>query len=107
MVTRGDLPPGVQCCQAVHAAIEFALAHPSLARDWHGASNTLALLAAPDELALVWLCQDAIAAGLRHTRFHEPDLGGALTAAAFEPAAKPLLKHLPTALRRRGEVMMR
>jgi hypothetical protein len=104
-VTRGDLPPGVQCCQAVHAAVEFALAHPSLLRDWHGDSNTLALLAARDELALAWLCRDAIDAGLRHARFHEPDLGDALTAVAFEPAAGPLLKHLPTALKRRREVM--
>ena len=104
-MTRGDLPPGIQCCQAVHAAIEFALAHPSLVRDWHGDSNTLAILAVPDELALAWLCQDAITAGLRHTRFHEPDLGGALTAAALEPAAKPLLRHLPTAFKRRREVM--
>ena len=104
-MTRADLPPGVQCCQAVHAALEFAVAHPSPLRDWHRVSNTLAILAARDELALAWLCRDAIAAGLRHARFHEPDLGGALTAAAFEPAAKPLLKHLPTALTRRGEVM--
>jgi hypothetical protein len=104
-VTRGDLPPGVQCCQAVHAAIEFALVHPSLTRDWHGASNTIAILAAPDELALAWLCRDAIAAGLSHARFHEPGLGRALTAAAFEPAAQPLLKHLPTALTRRREVI--
>ncbi len=104
-MTRGDLPPGTQCCQAVHAAIEFALAHPSLVHDWHGDSNTLAILAVPDEPALAWLCQDAISAGLRHTRFHEPDLSGALTALALEPAAKPLLRHLPTALKRRREVM--
>ncbi|HZM84207.1 MAG TPA: peptidyl-tRNA hydrolase [Candidatus Limnocylindrales bacterium] len=104
-MTRGDLPPGVQCCQAVHAAVEFTLAYPALAGDWHSASNTLAILAASDELALAWLCRDAVAAGLRHARFREPDLGGVLTAAAFEPAAKPLLKHLPTALTRRREVM--
>lgn len=101
-MTRGDLPPGVQACQAVHAAIEFAHAHPTLTGQWHSASNTLALLAARDELALAWLCQDATAAGLRHARFHEPDLGGALTAAAFEPAAGRLLTHLPTVLSRRS-----
>jgi len=53
-----------------------------------------------DELALGWLCDDAAAAGLRVVRFHEPDLGGALTAAAFEPAAHRLVAHLPLALSR-------
>ncbi|MBO2451273.1 hypothetical protein J4573_29560 [Actinomadura barringtoniae] len=37
-------------------------------------------------------------AGLRVSGFHEPDLGGALTAAAFEPAAFRLLSRLPRAL---------
>ena len=104
MVTRADLPPGVQCCQAVHAAFEFALTHRDFTAEWRAASNTVALLAAPDELALAWLCQDAIAAGLRLARFHEPDLGAALTAVALEPAAQPLLTHLPTVLSRRKEV---
>jgi hypothetical protein len=44
------------------------------------------------------LCADAAAAGLRTAAFHEPDLDGALTAAAFEPAAHKLLSHLPLAL---------
>jgi hypothetical protein len=58
----------------------------------------LVVLATPDELSLTWLCDDAAAAGLRVVRFHEPDLGGALTAAAFEPAAHRLFSHLPVAL---------
>jgi hypothetical protein len=62
------------------------------------------VLAAPDELSLGWLCDDAAAAGLRVVRFHEPDLGGGLTAAAFEPAARRLVSHLPLALSRRREV---
>jgi hypothetical protein len=62
------------------------------------------LLATPDELSLGWLCEDAAATGLRVTRFHEPDLGHALTAAAFEPAAHRLVSHLPLALSQRGEV---
>jgi len=71
---------------------------------WHKHSNTLVVLAAPDELALHWLSQDAASAGLRLSRFHEPDLGGALTAVAFEPAAGRLFGHLPLALSRRREV---
>ncbi|MGH9280554.1 MAG: hypothetical protein ACRD12_20980 [Acidimicrobiales bacterium] len=62
------------------------------------------MLAAPDELALQWLCDDAAAGGLRVVRFHEPDLGHALTAAAFEPAARRRLAHLPLALAPRREV---
>jgi hypothetical protein len=56
------------------------------------------VLAAPDELSLGWLCDDADAAGFRVVRFHEPDLGGALTAAALEPAAARLVARFPLAL---------
>jgi hypothetical protein len=62
------------------------------------------VLAIADELALGWLCDDTEAAGVRVARFHEPDLAGALTAAAFEPAAARLLSHLPLALSRGEEV---
>jgi hypothetical protein len=44
------------------------------------------------------LCADAATAGLRSVSCHEPDLDGALTAAAFEPAAGKLLSHLPLLL---------
>jgi hypothetical protein len=103
-VTRADLPPGTQACQAAHAALDFAVHHPDVVFDWHLSSNTLVLLVAPDEPTLGWLCADAAAAGLRTVRFHEPDLGSALTAAAFEPAAHALLAHLPLAFSRRREV---
>ena len=84
----------------MHAAIDFCFTHPEPAVQWHAHSNTLVVLAVPDELALHWLAADAESAGLRVARFHEPDLGGALTAAAFEPSAARLLVHLPLALRR-------
>jgi hypothetical protein len=92
------LPPGTQACQAAHSALDFAIAYPAVTGDWHASSNTLVVLAAPDELSLGWLCDDAAAAGLRVVRFHEPDLGGALTAAALEPAAARLISRLPLAL---------
>lgn len=91
-------------CQATHAAFEFALTHPDLVRDWRVASNMLVVLCAPDEMSLGWLCTDASAAGLLFVQFHEPDLGYALTAAAFEPASRGLVSHLPLALSQRGEV---
>ena len=56
------------------------------------------MLAIADELSLCWLCDDVASAGLRLVRFHEPDLGYSLTAAAFEPAAHRLVAHLPLAL---------
>jgi hypothetical protein len=40
------------------------------------------------------LCGDAATAGLRVARFHEPDLGGSLTAAALEPAGRRLVSRL-------------
>ncbi|HSR86979.1 MAG TPA: hypothetical protein VLM11_22590 [Streptosporangiaceae bacterium] len=86
--------PGFQACQAIHAAIEFALAFPALAV----AAPAVVLLASGDELSLGWLREDAVAAGLRHTSFHEPDLNDALTALALEPAASRLVAGLPLAL---------
>jgi hypothetical protein len=94
----------VQACQALHAGLEFALAHPDALAEWHLASNTLVVAAVPDELALGRLCGDAAAAGLRVVGFHEPDLGHSLTAATFEPAAYRLVAGFPLAFSPRGEV---
>jgi Peptidyl-tRNA hydrolase PTH2 len=94
----------VQVCQAAHAALDFAVTHSRVLSDWHAASNTLVVLAVPDELSLGWLCDDATAAGLRIVRFHEPDLGGSLTAAALEPAGHRLVSRLPLAFSRGEEV---
>ncbi|GAA1036589.1 hypothetical protein GCM10009557_47730 [Virgisporangium ochraceum] len=44
------------------------------------------------------MCDEVSAAGLVCVRFHEPDLRGALTAAALEPAARRFVSHLPRAL---------
>jgi len=81
-----------------HAALDFATAFPALTADWHASSNTLVVLAVRDELALSWLGQDAEAAGLATLKVHEPDLGGALTAIAVEPAGWRLLRGVPKAL---------
>ena len=87
----------MQACQAIHAALEFAVTYPDLLGDWHAASNTLVVLTVSDELSLSWLCADADAAGLRVVRFHEPDLGDALTAVALEPGGWRLASRLPLA----------
>ena len=98
MVTRADLPPGTQACQAIHAACDFAVAHPRIFAEWQRDSNTMVLLAVRDELDLQRLRSDAVVAGRRSVAFHEPDLGDALTALALEPAAHRLVRHLPLAL---------
>jgi hypothetical protein len=55
------------------------------------------LLATPGELALGQLHADAGRAGFRVAAFHEPDLSGALTAIALEPAASRTVSKLPLA----------
>jgi hypothetical protein len=92
------LPPATQACQAAHAAVEFALAYPRLTANWHVSSGALVLLAAHDELDLSRIRADVAAAGLRAVPFHEPDLDGALTAIAVEPAGRRFLARLPLAL---------
>lgn len=87
----------MQTCQVAHAAVQFAITHPETTEAWQRSSGTLAVLAARDELALGWLSADAAIAGLRAVSFHEPDLDGALTAVALEPAACYLVRRLPTA----------
>jgi hypothetical protein len=87
-----------------HAALDLAVSHPDLVGRWHASSNTLVVLCTPDEPSLRWLCHEVAAAGLTCVTFHEPDLGGALTAAALEPGAAALVSHLPLALRGRREV---
>ncbi len=96
-MTRADLPFGTQCCQVAHAALDFAIAFPVLTADWHASANTLVVLAVRDELALSWMGQDAEAASLAVVKVHEPDLGGALTAIAVEPAGWRLLRGVPKA----------
>jgi hypothetical protein len=104
VVTRLDLPVAAQACQATHAALDFAVAHPDVVASWHRSSNVIVLLGVPDELRLTWLIADATAAGHLAVGFHEPDLGGSLTAAALEPAAERLVSRLPLLFRGREEV---
>lgn len=101
LVTREDLPPGSQAVQATHAAIQFVHDHPGAETDWYSSSNTIAFLSVPDEARLCELLRRAEWIGIRTSAFREPDLGGSLTAAAFEPgrASARLLSKLVPALR--------
>lgn len=86
MVGRADLAPGYRLAQSVHAAIAFALDRPDLAR----AHETVVCLVASDEFALASLADEVDC-----VRFHEPDLGGALTAIACIPETRNHFRRLP------------
>lgn len=73
-----DLPPGLRAAQAVHAAVEHALAWPGPTR----ATPTVAVLGVPDELRLAALLDDLERSGHEVAPFREPDLAGELTALA-------------------------
>ena len=100
VVVREDLPPGPQAIQAMHAARQFLEKFPRLEQEWFDTSNHLALLSVRDEGALRGLASRASIHRIRHTGFHEPDLGDTLTAVAFEPgrASRRLLRDLELAL---------
>ena len=98
MVTRADLPPGMQAVQGAHAALEFSVRHPDLVSAWARDGGSLLFLAAADELALCWLLADAERDGHQAVPFCEPDLGNALTAVAVYGAAR-LCSRYPLAMR--------
>jgi peptidyl-tRNA hydrolase len=88
VVVRADLAPADQAVQGCHAARQFSAEHPESERAWFQRSNHLALLCVPDEAALRGLVERARWDDVRVSVFHEPDMGNALTAAAFEPGAR-------------------
>ena len=103
VVVDGSLPPGLQAAQAIHAKDQFTREHREIEREWAEVSNTVALLAAPSERALLELTAQAARVGVRFAEFREPDLPGPpVTAVTFEPsdAARRLCRALPLALRK-------
>lgn len=98
IVVRTDLPPGLQAAQACHALREFVSVHPQLDAEWHENSKTLVLLGALKESDLDGLAEKAREKRIPLALNFEPDLGGALTAVAFGPQAKTLLRPLPLLL---------
>lgn len=99
VVVRADLPPGAQAVQAAHAMREFAEQHPEIEKTWHAESNTVAMLAVPDEGCLVIWYEKLRRWGYAVAEFREPDLGNTLTAFCVEPRAGRLLRDVPLALR--------
>lgn len=99
VVVRGDLVPGVQAVQAMHAARQFAEEHREREARWFMESNHLAFLSVPDERELLFLEREAVRRGFPSSRFEEPDLGGRPTAITLLPEARRLCAKLGLALR--------
>lgn len=97
VVVRADLSVGLQCAQAVHAAVKFAHEHREQETAWYFGSNNIVILHAADEVALLDLVARAEAAGIAVATFREPDLGDSATACAFEPKARKLLQKIKLA----------
>ncbi len=94
VVVREDLPPGLQCAQACHAAFEYGR-HGREAVD----DNLIVLSTSLDKL--LTLEHLAPLNDWSFVAFHEPDLGGELTAMALPGTREVLLllRCLPLALR--------
>lgn len=99
LVTREDLSPAQQAVQAAHALTEYLIQHREGASSWYSSSNTIALLSVPTEESLSILAHKARRKGFMISEFREPDRLDELTAVAFEPKAKPLLRNIQLALR--------
>jgi peptidyl-tRNA hydrolase len=95
VLSRADLPPGLQAAQAAHSAFQFSLEHPDVMRAWHEGSNCLVLLSVPDEQALLVWRDAAESAGLAVTLVIEPDLGDEHTALAVGPTRSGMFSALP------------
>lgn len=94
VVVDQALDSGLKMAQAIHAAIQFGQENPGVFQQWYTESNNIVVLQAGD---VPELTDELVGAGLRVSRFHEPDLAGALTAFCVEPAARSRLSDLSLA----------
>jgi len=87
-VTREDISKGYQGVQGIHAAIQFAIEHPQLNKEWFEKSNYLGFLSVNNEKDLLDLSQKALELGIELSIFREPDIDNAVTAIALAPGKK-------------------
>ena len=85
IITRRDLPDGMQLAQSCHIAFEFALQYPDETNLWMKNSNYICCLSAKDEDELYKLIQRAIDKEVCFSVFREPDIEDKITAIALEP----------------------
>jgi peptidyl-tRNA hydrolase len=85
--------------QVAHAAFMFAQDHGDKVAPWFRDSQYLIVVSVPDESALCALAARAGDLGIVKSRWHEPDLGGSLTALALAPGkdSRRLCANLPLA----------
>ncbi len=100
IVVRSDMPAGDQIAQAVHAAIEHTRRNCGLAKSGSITPETVVALGIDSATSLSDLLARADCTGAPFTPFFEPDMGGALTAAAIGPGreAERVCRGLPLAL---------
>ena len=82
-ISRRDLRPGQQATQASHAAIDCCFRFPFSALRWHIKSNYLINLQVSDEIHLKNFSKLLRSNGIKHVKFHEPDMNNSLTAISF------------------------
>jgi hypothetical protein len=98
VVVRHDLGAGLQMAQACHAVREFTREHPA-----DGVGDNLVVLETSLDRLHFLAYRARVGEKCRTTAFHEPDLGGELTAVAFGAGARKLLSELPLAGRARRD----
>lgn len=101
MITREDISAGYQGVQSIHAAIQFAMEHPGINKEWFEKSNYLGFLSVSNEQELLCLAERAATLGIEHSIFREPDVDNQVTAIAIAPGnrSKKLCSDLKLALK--------
>jgi len=101
VITREDISAGYQGVQSIHAAIQFAMEHPTTNKEWFEKSNYLGFLSVPDEEQLIDLVEKATSLGIECSIFREPDIDNQITAIAIAPGlkSKKLCSNLKLALK--------
>lgn len=96
IIVAAALATGLKMAQACHGMRQFIEEHPDIDRQWFAESNNIVVLQVDDVPSLADLLEGN---GVRLSRFHEPDLGGQLTAICVEPtqAAKAHLQRVSLA----------
>lgn len=101
IITRSDMAPGYQGVQSIHAAMQFAMEHPTINQEWFERSNYLGFLSVRDEHELNKLVDKASSLDIEYSIFREPDIDNQVTAIALAPGSKTrkLCSNLPLALK--------
>jgi hypothetical protein len=94
VVVNAALNAGLKCAQGIHAFRAFCGDYPHLEEYWHREHNNIVVLQDDD---IPSLAERLEAAGLRISRFTEPDLDDQLTAICAEPGAWKQLSNVPLA----------